>query len=105
MLLLNYMESFYFRMQFKSETSTIRNYTYSTLLLAIMLGSISSATDAIASCNMELPVNELPNYNATDFQDLDAIVDTAQFINFGESSHGLTGMHLGATRMFRYLVE
>jgi erythromycin esterase-like protein len=60
---------------------------------------------AVQPCNTQIPTEELPNYNISQFQELDAIVDIAQFVNFGESSHDLLEMHLVATRMFRYLVE
>ena len=75
------------------------------LLVSALVSACCLPAKAILSCSVELPAGELPNYNASEFTDLDSIVETAQFVNFGESSHGLIGMHLAATRMFRYLVE
>ena len=78
---------------------------HSIVFVLVVLGSFAATTNAISGCGTELPTVELVNYNATEFNALDAIVDAAELVNFGESSHGLTGIHLAATRMFRYLVE
>ena len=66
---------------------------------------VVSLVNGMPPCGTELPATELPNYNASQFLELDPMMETVQFVNFGESAHGLLGMHLGATRMFRYLVE
>ena len=75
------------------------------LLVSALVSTCFLPSKATLSCGMELPTTQLPNYNASEFIDLDSMVEKAQFVNFAESSHGLVGMHLAATRMFRYLVE
>ena len=64
-----------------------------------------AGSSGLDPCTVRLPTDELIDYDATDFLALDTLIHEATFLNFGESSHGLVGMHQAATRMFRYLVE
>jgi erythromycin esterase-like protein len=82
----------FFKMQFVRKD-------YDILLINLIFYSVLLIADA------KLPTNELPDYNATQFGALDAIVGSAQFVNFGEPTHSLVGIHYAATRTFRYLVE
>ena len=76
------------------------------LLLDIVCYCVSLAMDTIIfQANAKLSTNEFLNYNSPHFEEFDEIVGSSQFVNFGESAYGLVGMHHGATRIFRCLVE
>lgn len=90
-------------MKLKTFDRIVKNFIF-VVLVAIFAFSLNSLP-AAAREKVRLPATELPDYDAAEFQNLDKIVGGARILNFGESAHGLKGMHRGATRMFRYLVE
>ena len=71
----------------------------------VLYNLMAPSLTAPVSSKAKMPTVELPDYDPKNFEGLDTIVGSARMVNFGEAAHRMIGMHLAATRMFRYLVE